>query len=207
MAMPTVPKTVFDRSLKVVRAPFDAALSVTGTSDSPAKHLLDQIEGTARSATGVLFHDDELLREGRDVRLTTNQREHATELRVQADRVQNGAAAEAEELTADAERREEDARRKAEEEQRAAEKRKRDRRAKAAKKAEKEKKKAAEKATKAKRKDTKVKAAATLDKVEAKEESLDAKGEALATEREAEQLKAEAAAVKGERKNGNGAGT
>ena len=184
MAMPTLPKTVFDRSLKLARAPLDAALSVTGTAESPGKRLLDQIEASTRSATGVLFHDDELRREGRAVRLASNQRQRAAGLRERAEEVAAEAAAD----------------------RRAAEKRERERKAKAAVKADKEKKKAAEKAAQAKRKDSRVKAAATLDKAAAKDQSLDAEEQALAAEREADQIVDAAVAAKEARKNGNGSG-
>jgi hypothetical protein len=206
MAMPTIPKTVLDRSLKLVRAPFDAALSLTGAADSSATHLLDRIEAGTRSATGVLFHDEELRREGQDLKLATKQRERAADLREEADQVWTAGTSEADELAAEAEKREEEARRKAEQEQRAAEKRERDRKSKAAETANKRKKKAAKKATKAKRKDKKVQASATLQKAQAKDQSLDAKEAALAAEREAEQIKAAAAAAKEERKNGTDSG-
>ena len=69
MAMHTVPKTIFDRSLKLARAPFDAALGVVGGSNSSAKHALDRFEAGLRGATGTLFRDEELTQQGRQASL------------------------------------------------------------------------------------------------------------------------------------------
>ena len=74
MSMPTIPKTIFNSSVKLARAPFDVALGALGGSDSQAKHLLDRAEAGARSATGVLFADPELREEGRAALLATKER-------------------------------------------------------------------------------------------------------------------------------------
>src|ERR1700760_2842873 len=120
MSLATVPKTVIDRSLKLARAPFDLALGAAGAEDSSAKRLLDRIEAGARSATGTVVGDDELRREGDDLRLATAERERASDLREQADLMQREAADEAEEKAAEAEERRLEARRKADAERRKA---------------------------------------------------------------------------------------
>jgi hypothetical protein len=106
MTMHTVPKTIFNRSLKLARTPFDVALGVTGASDSSAKRALDRIEAGVRSATGTVFRDEELARQGRKASLATDQRERAAELRAEAElREQEAAhrAAQAAKRTAEAE--------------------------------------------------------------------------------------------------------
>ncbi|HEV2727582.1 MAG TPA: hypothetical protein VGV34_04760, partial [Solirubrobacterales bacterium] len=85
MSMPTIPKAIFNSSVKLARAPFDVALGAVGGSDSSVKHLLDRAEAGARTATGVLFADPQLREEGRAALLATKERERATELREKAE--------------------------------------------------------------------------------------------------------------------------
>ncbi|HVD37642.1 MAG TPA: hypothetical protein VNC15_02285, partial [Solirubrobacterales bacterium] len=143
MAMPTVPKTIFNASLKLARAPFDVALGALGGSDSGAKHLIDRAEAGARSATGVIFADPELREEGRAAMVATKERERATELREKAE-VQEREAEERQARAAEAaEKAAAEARRNAEQEKRKAEKRRREREAQAKKAEAKKKEKAA----------------------------------------------------------------
>src|SRR3954449_8711664 len=64
MSLPTIPKTIFNSSIKLARTPVDLALGAFGGSESGAKNLVDRAEAGARSATGVLFRDEELREEG-----------------------------------------------------------------------------------------------------------------------------------------------
>src|SRR3954449_7742518 len=84
MSMPTIPKTIFNSSIKLARMPADLALGALGGSDSGAKNLVDRAEAGARSATGVLFRDQELREEGRAALLAAKERERAVELRERA---------------------------------------------------------------------------------------------------------------------------
>jgi hypothetical protein len=175
MSLPTVPKAIFNSSLKLARAPFDLALGAFGGSDSQAKHLLDRAEAGARSATGVLFADAELREQGRAALLATKERERAAGL---------------EEI--------------AEQERRKAERRRREREARARKTEAKKKAKTAKTAAKVKRANAKAEKTAQLEKLEAKEGSIEAKEEAAAAEREAERLEKAAAAAKKARRADEG---
>jgi hypothetical protein len=88
MALPAAPRAVFDRSLKLARAPLDMALRVTGGRESPAKFALDRVEAGARSATGAFFRDDDLKQEGRRALLAARERERALGLREESERVE-----------------------------------------------------------------------------------------------------------------------
>src|SRR3954452_9111726 len=85
MSMPTIPKTIFNSSIKLARTPIDVALGALGGSDSSAKHMLDRAEAGARSATGVLFRDAELRDQGLAPLLATKERERAMTLREKAE--------------------------------------------------------------------------------------------------------------------------
>src|SRR3954469_25693167 len=84
MSMPTIPKTIFNSSIKLARTPIDVALGALGGSDSSAKHMLDRAEAGARSATGVLFRDPELREQGRAALLATRERERGRARREKA---------------------------------------------------------------------------------------------------------------------------
>src|SRR5436305_14530836 len=85
MSLPTIPKRIFNSSIKLARTPADIALGALGGSESQAKNLIDRAEAGARSATGALFADRELREEGRAALLATKERERATELREKAE--------------------------------------------------------------------------------------------------------------------------
>lgn len=164
MSMPTISKTIFNSSIKLARTPFDLAIGALGGSESQAKHLIDRAEAGARSATGVLFRDEELREEGRTVLLATKERERAARLREKAEvqereasEHQAGVSEAAEEATAEA-------RRKAEQDRRKAEKRRREREARAAKAEGEKKEKAAKAAAKAQRANAKAEKATQLEK-------------------------------------------
>jgi hypothetical protein len=80
MAMPALPKRVFNGSLKLARTPIDAALDLSGHADSAAKYGLDRLEAGVRSATGVLFRDQQLQEQGSRSRLAAKERERASDL-------------------------------------------------------------------------------------------------------------------------------
>jgi hypothetical protein len=203
MTMHTVPKTVLDRSLRLARAPIDAALGVVGASDSAARHLVDRVEAGARSATGTLFADDELKQEGRDVLLATKQRERADRLHEEAELREDEAQRTIEAVAEETAKKRAEAEQRAEQERRKAEKRQRERESRATKSAAAEKEKKVKSAAKAKRTNTKRDQAAKLEKLDAKEESIEVKEEAARAQREAERLKEAAAAAKASRKDGN----
>lgn len=205
MSVSRVPRTIVDRSLKLARAPIDAALSVTGASESQAKHFVDRLDAGARSASGVLLADQELKEQGRAVLLATKQRERAASLhqeaelrREEVDRNLDEAAEESAEERAEA-------RRKAEAKRREAEKRRREREQRAKKSAAAKKEKVAKAAKEAERFNAKRDQAAQLRKLEAKEESIEQREQAAAAEREAERLADAAAAAKRDRKDGGSA--
>jgi hypothetical protein len=125
MSLPTVPKTIFNSSLKLARAPFDVAFNALGGQDSQAKHLLDRAEAGARSATGVLFADAELREQGRASLLATKERERAVHLREKAEVQEREAEERQAEASEAAREAAAEARRKAEQERRKAEKRRR----------------------------------------------------------------------------------
>ncbi|MGN6663029.1 MAG: hypothetical protein ACTHK6_02300 [Solirubrobacterales bacterium] len=143
MSMPTIPKTIFNSSIKLARTPFDVALGVLGGAESPARHLLDRAEAGARSATGVLFADEELKEQGRTALLATKERERAVRLRETAEVREREAEERQAEVGEAAREAEAEARRQAEQERRKAEKRRREREARAAKAEAKKKEKAA----------------------------------------------------------------
>jgi hypothetical protein len=175
MSMSTATRTVFDRSLKLTRWPFDAALGLFGASDSAAKHAVDRLEAGARSATGTLFGDEQLKEEGHRVSQATEQREYAAQLREEA-----------------------------EEERRQADKRRRERESRAAKTAATRKQKAAKSAAKAEQVKAKRDRTAQLDKLDAKEEAIKSKEDASRLERQVKKVEEVAAAAKRDRKDGNG---
>ena len=121
MSMPTIPKTIFNSSIKLARTPVDLALGALGGSESQAKNLVDRAEAGARSATGVLFRDPELREEGRAALLAAKERERAVELREKAEVQEREAEERQAELSKAAEEAAAEARRKAEQERRTAE--------------------------------------------------------------------------------------
>jgi hypothetical protein len=202
MSLHTIPRAIFNGSVKLARMPFDATLGALGGADSKLTHLLDRTEAGARSAVSTLFADEDLRKEGRAALLATKQRERAAGLREEAEvhqRIGEETLAEAREESEEAVA---EARRHAEQERRKAEKRKRDREARAQKAAKSEKQKAAKAAARAKRVEEKANKAAQLKKIEAKEENIEAKEKAVGKERQAERLEEVAAAAKAARKNG-----
>jgi hypothetical protein len=201
-----VPRTIVDRSLKLARAPIDAALSVTGASESPAKHLVDRLEAGARSASGVLLADRELKEQGRAVLLATRQRERASSLHGEAELRRDEADRNLEEAAEETAEERAEARRKAEAKRREAEKRRREREERAKKAAAAKKEKVAKAAKKAEQTNAKRDQAAKLRKLDAKEESIERREEAAAAEREAERIGKVAAAAKQDRKDDSGAG-
>jgi len=200
MTMRTVPRTIFDRSLKLVRAPFDAALGAVGAADSSAKHMLDRIEAGARSRVGALFADDELRKQGREALLATRERERAGELRADAAQRESEARRNLETAGEEAARAKAEARREAEEKRRKADRRRRERESQAARSATTSKGKTAKTVAKVKRDNAKRDKGAQLEKLDAKEKSIEAKEAALRSEREAEQLKRVASTAKEIRK-------
>jgi hypothetical protein len=205
MTMHAVPKAIFDRSLKLVRAPLDIALGAVGASDSAAKHVIDRVEAGTRSATGVLFADEELREEGRAALLAAKERERAARLHEEAELRQRDAVRNLNEVGEESAEARAEARQTAEAERRKAEKRRREREAQAAEAATARKRKAAKSAAKAKRANAKRDKAATLEKLDAKEESIEAKEAAARTRREAKRLKQAASGAKRARKNGGNA--
>ncbi len=175
MSMSTATRTIFDRSLKLSRWPFDATLDLVGASDSAAKHAVDRLEAGARSATGTLFGDRQLKEEGNRVSRATEQREHAALLHEEA-----------------------------EEERRQADKRRRERESRAAKTAATRKQKAAKSAARAERTKAKRDRTAQLDKLDAKQEAIESKEDAARVERQVKKVEEVAAAAKRNRKDGNG---
>jgi hypothetical protein len=204
MTMHTVPKSALDRSLKLARAPIDAALGVVGASGSAAKHLIDRVEAGARTATGTLFADEELKQEGREVLLATKQRERADRLHEEAELREDEAGRKIEAAAEKSAEKRAKAEKRAGEERRRAEKRRRERESRAAKSAAAEKEKKAKAAAKAKRANAKRDQAVKLEKLDAKEESIEVKEEATRAQREAERLKEVTEAAKAGRKDGNG---
>jgi hypothetical protein len=81
MALPGPAKALFDLGLRTSRLPLDAALHVTGRSDTPLQLTVDRLEAGVRSAAGVLFDDDELRRQGERGLNATRDRERAAGLR------------------------------------------------------------------------------------------------------------------------------
>src|SRR3954465_11798553 len=92
MSLPTIPKTIFNSSIKLARMPADLALGPLRGSDSGAKNLVEPAEAGARSATGVLFRDEELREEGRAALLAAKERERALALREKAEGEEREAA-------------------------------------------------------------------------------------------------------------------
>jgi len=200
-----VPRTIVDRSLKLARAPIDAALGVTGASESQAKHLVDRIEAGARSASGVLLADEELKEQGRAVLLATRQRERAASLHQEAELRREEADRNLEETAEESAEQRAEARRDAEAKRREAEKRRREREQRAKRSAAAKKEKVAKAAKEAERSNAKRDQAAQLRKLDAQEESIAQREQAAAAEREAERLADAAAAAKKDRKAGDGA--
>jgi hypothetical protein len=151
MTLHAVPKTIFDRSLKLARTPFDAALAVVGASDSAAKHAVDRMEAGARSAGGILFADEELKEQGERGRLATRQRERAVGLHEEAELREEEAARKGAMAAEEAARKRAEAEAEAKEKLRKAEKRRRERESRAAKSASAQKEKAGKAAAKTKR--------------------------------------------------------
>jgi hypothetical protein len=107
MALPGPAKTLFDVGLRLTRTPVDITLQVTGRTDTALELTVDRLEAGVRSATGVIFGDDELKEQGARARIATRERERATDLREVA--AEEAAAAERRVETAAADRRRENA--------------------------------------------------------------------------------------------------
>src|SRR3954470_6387715 len=155
MSLLTIPKTIFNSSIKLARTPVDVAIGALVGSESGAKNLVDRAEAGARSATGVLFRDEELREQGRAALLATKERERAMTLREQAEVEKREASERQAELSKAPGEAAAEARRKAEQNRRKAEKRRRDREARAAEKEKEKKQKAKKSAAKVKRSNAK----------------------------------------------------
>jgi hypothetical protein len=87
MALPTMPKTIFEGSLSLARAPLDAALKVAGSGpDSAANQALDRVEASARNAVGTIFRDEGLRRDAQRQTIAGKERERAQRLQEAARR-------------------------------------------------------------------------------------------------------------------------
>ncbi len=84
MAMPGPAKTLFDVGLRLSRTPVDLTLQITGRTDTALELTVDRLEAGVRSATGVLFADEELREQGARGRIATRERERAAGLREEA---------------------------------------------------------------------------------------------------------------------------
>jgi hypothetical protein len=107
MALPGPAKTLFDVGLRLSRTPVDITLQLAGRTDTALELTVDRLEAGVRSATGVLFADDELKEQGARGRIATRERERAAGLREEA--AEEAAAAERRVADAAAELRRENA--------------------------------------------------------------------------------------------------
>jgi hypothetical protein len=85
MALPGPAKSLFDVGLRLSRTPVDITLQLTGRTDTTLELTVDRLEAGVRSATGVLFADEELKEQGARGRIATRERERAAGLREQAE--------------------------------------------------------------------------------------------------------------------------
>jgi hypothetical protein len=111
MALPGPAKTLFDVGLRLSRTPVDITLQLAGRTDTALELTVDRLEAGVRSATGVLFGDEELREQGARGRIATRERERAAGLREEAE--EEAAEAERQVEAAAAELRRENARRDA----------------------------------------------------------------------------------------------
>jgi hypothetical protein len=84
MALPGPAKALFDVGLRLSRTPVDITLQITGRTDTALELIVDRLEAGVRSATGVLFADEELKEQGARGRIATRERERAAGLREEA---------------------------------------------------------------------------------------------------------------------------
>jgi hypothetical protein len=92
MALPGPAKALFDVGLRLSRTPVDITLQIAGRTDTALELTVDRLEAGVRSATGVLFGDEELKEQGSRGRIATRERERAAGLREEA--AEEAAAAE-----------------------------------------------------------------------------------------------------------------
>lgn len=101
MALPGPAKTLFDVGLRLTRTPVDITLQITGRTDTALELTVDRLEAGVRSATGVLFADEELKEQGARGRTATRERERAAGLREEAEEESVAAVEQLESIAAD----------------------------------------------------------------------------------------------------------
>ena len=79
MALPGPAKALFEVGLRLSRTPVDITLRLADRTDTPLELTVDRLEAGVRSATGVLFGDQELREQGARGRLATRERERAAD--------------------------------------------------------------------------------------------------------------------------------
>lgn len=86
MFLRTIPRAAVTTSLRVLRWPLDASLSLVGRGDSasPAKVVLDRADATVRAMAGTALGDDVLRRDAERRLAAADERQRAQELRAQA---------------------------------------------------------------------------------------------------------------------------
>ena len=204
MNLTAIRRTAFGGYVKLVRLPFDAAVTLLpGGKTGPRagfRVTLDRVEAAARSVAGLAFGDDELRADAGRRRAAADERGRALRLRREADRTVDRTAERVEERERTAAERRQEAR------QRAGAKRQR------ASKAAGERKRRAQRSASSRRSANRRAAAnekeavaergkrARLDALESESEALREREEALRASDEARRLGEAAAAAKSARK-------
>ena len=199
-----IPRTAVENSLRLVRMPLDAAigwLPGNGTGARPTARLaLDRTDATLRAVAGTLLSDSVLREDARQRRAALKQREHAQELRGEANKKTDQADARLQE------RHDQVARARTQAEQRAKSQREdadREREAKTRHAGQTERKHLAANNTGAARADEVVRQRATkarLETLDTKADALRQKQQALTAKDEARRLRQAASRTKAERK-------
>jgi hypothetical protein len=201
----SIPRTAVDRSLRVLRLPFDATVAVLHRESdrgSAASVMLDQADAAVRRFAGRVLHDELLRQDGEARGIAADERTRAHEMRAEADLRRRRADAQVEDTLETADER------RAGAEQRVAEQRTRideEHQVESRHLAEQtEQRKAASRkaADRAERNIDAREQKARLEQLEQESDVLDTKKRSITTASEAQRLQRAASEVKSKRKSG-----
>ncbi|GEM_PF-7032077 len=201
MDVRTVPRTVVERGLALMRVPVDLASSRLA-DDAPIRIAVDRVDATVRSLAGRALRDEELLASAQRLQEAANEHERAARLRAEAALTRERADDEVRTRVSAAQKREEQAEQKAVDRVKQAEEDRQRAEEKVEKKAEAKKKAVRNSAAKQEEVIESNAKRVRLAELEEEAEALEEKEEVLRTKREAERLQDAAARAKEERKTG-----
>jgi len=204
MNMHTIPTAALGGSLKLVRLPVDAALSLGGerSSTTTVKLALDRAEATLLGVAGTALGNDAVKQDARRRHEAAREREYALRLRAQAAQRSARADERVTELQDDADRLRADADATAEKKRKQAERKRQATRRQAARAAERRKDAVQESAARSEQAIDEHAKHERLEVLDTKAQALDEQELALTAAEQAQHLSEAAAAAKASRKNG-----